>query len=218
MADAVKRPYDARRRQEQAEALRRHVIEVATPLFIAHGYGPTSVRDLADAAGVAPQTIYNAFGSKFGLFSAVMDVVIAGDHEPVALADRPEVTGLADVTDPEAYVVGVVAASVPVLERLSVIYPTLRDAIGVDPRVAAAFQAFGVDARHAHFQALAEQLAARGGLAPGVGADRAADALWAVLSPHQFHVLVVERGWPVEDFAAWAGAALVATLVRVDRT
>lgn len=89
MGQRVKREYDASRRQADAERTRCHVVDAATPLFIDAGYESASMRQIADAADVSLQTLYNAFGSKYGLFTAVMDVVIAGDHEPVALADRP---------------------------------------------------------------------------------------------------------------------------------
>lgn len=79
------------------------------------------------------QTLYNAFGSKFGVFSVLMDVIIAGDHDPVTLADRVEFTTLDAIVDPWELLRAVVRVAAPILERLDVIYPTLRGASASDP-------------------------------------------------------------------------------------
>ena len=40
-------------------------------------------------AGVSPESIYQGFGSKAGLAKAVFDTALAGDDEPVPIAERP---------------------------------------------------------------------------------------------------------------------------------
>ena len=77
------RRYDSTRRQAQARATRLRIIEAATDLFVTHGYAATSIAAIADAADVAPQTIYAAFGTKAGLLGAAVDVAMAGDDEPI---------------------------------------------------------------------------------------------------------------------------------------
>jgi AcrR family transcriptional regulator len=57
-------------------------------LFVAQGYGATSLQEVADRAGVAVQTIYFVFRNKRTLFKDVVDTSIAGDTEPVATMDR----------------------------------------------------------------------------------------------------------------------------------
>lgn len=47
------------------------LLEAAEELFIEHGYDKTSVEMIAEAAGIARQTVYNQFGSKEGLFLAI---------------------------------------------------------------------------------------------------------------------------------------------------
>ena len=43
-------------------------IDKAVDCFWAHGYGATSVRDLADAMGIGGTSLYNAYGDKRALF------------------------------------------------------------------------------------------------------------------------------------------------------
>lgn len=104
------------------------------------------MRDVADAAGVSLQTLYNMFKSKFGLFSALMDVVVAGDHERVSVTERPNVVALEQITDPKKYVAGLVAVAVPVLHRLNAIYPVLQAAAASHAEVARAYRTFAIDA------------------------------------------------------------------------
>ena len=49
------------------------VLEAATDRFWQHGYAGTSVRDLEQAMGVVPASLYNAFGSKHALFASCLD-------------------------------------------------------------------------------------------------------------------------------------------------
>ncbi len=214
MASRVNRTYDALRRRANADATRRHIVETAKPLFIEQGYVATSMRQLADVAGVSVQTLYNAFTSKFGLFSALIDVIVAGDHQPVAIADRPEVRALGAIDNPHELLRAMVRAATPILDRLNVIYPTLRAAAASDPLVAAAYQEFALDARYDEYRGPAVRLHHLGALPRDVDARKAADILWTVLSPDSFHSLVTHRGWSVTDFEAWATDTLVATLTN----
>src|SRR5919107_6063720 len=90
MAEAVKRRYDSSRRQEQARATRRAVLQAAHDLFVSQGYGRTTMADVAAAAGVSVETVYAAFKNKATLLHRVWDVTIGGDAKEAALPERPE--------------------------------------------------------------------------------------------------------------------------------
>jgi TetR/AcrR family transcriptional regulator, mexJK operon transcriptional repressor len=51
----------------------RRIIDAATGLFLAVGYGATSMDAIAQAAGVSKVTVYNHFGSKDALFAAIIN-------------------------------------------------------------------------------------------------------------------------------------------------
>src|SRR4051794_20505997 len=76
MAGAVKavRKYDASRRQEQARATRLAVIQAAQALFVEHGYGRTTMADVARTAGVSVETVYANFRNKPTLLHRVWDI------------------------------------------------------------------------------------------------------------------------------------------------
>jgi AcrR family transcriptional regulator len=48
-------------------------LERVTPLFWRHGYDGTSLAELTQAMGINPPSLYAAFGSKKGLFRAVVE-------------------------------------------------------------------------------------------------------------------------------------------------
>jgi AcrR family transcriptional regulator len=57
--------------------MRRKILERALDLLSAGGYGSVSMQKLAEACGVTKPTIYYHFGSKRGLFSAMLDLVMS---------------------------------------------------------------------------------------------------------------------------------------------
>jgi AcrR family transcriptional regulator len=65
----------ARGRRSQAESVRtqERILDRAERLFARKGYRGVSLRELALAAGVRPFTIQHHFGSKLGLYQAVLN-------------------------------------------------------------------------------------------------------------------------------------------------
>ncbi|MEV7097258.1 TetR family transcriptional regulator [Amycolatopsis sp. NPDC051045] len=53
---------------------KQRILQVARELFHQQGYGSTTVRAIATAAGVDPAMVFYFFGTKQGLFSAVTDM------------------------------------------------------------------------------------------------------------------------------------------------
>ena len=58
-----------------------------------------------------------------------------------------------------------------------------------------------------------ERLQREGLLAEGWTVDEAADFAWAVLSVHTYEYLVVERGWPIDQFVRRLQTALRSILI-----
>lgn len=204
----VKRP---NRRAEKAQETRRRIVEAASELFVADGYGATNLQDVADRAGVAVQTIYFVFGNKRALLKELVDTTIAGDSEPVATMDRPWFTeAIAQPTAAEllgAYVPG----SSAVLARVSPIMRVLEAAVANDPEVAALWPQ-DEDLRYVVQRAAAEALVTKPGARENVTAEQAADLLYAILSPELYLLLTRDRGWPHDRWVNWATTTLEAQL------
>src|SRR3954468_19555897 len=85
----VKRSYDSSGRQAQARARRLAVVLAARDLFQRKGFRATTIAAVAERAGVSAESVYKGFGTKAALAKAVFDLAVAGDDEPVPVAQRP---------------------------------------------------------------------------------------------------------------------------------
>ena len=74
------------KRAEQVAQTRRDILASAATLFRAQGYTAVAMPVIAREARVGVETIYRAFGSKAGLFKAVIDAAVAGGN---SRAERP---------------------------------------------------------------------------------------------------------------------------------
>src|SRR5204862_7127236 len=83
--------YRSTRRREQAEETRSRIIGAAHSLFVARGYGRTTMAEVARAAGVAVETVYAAYRNKATLLRQVWYSAMRGDEEDIRLLDRPEI-------------------------------------------------------------------------------------------------------------------------------
>src|SRR5918997_3465516 len=84
---AGKRVYRSPLREEQARRTRAAVLDAAGRCFLERGYAATTMKDVADAAGVSVQTVFGQ-GSKAALLLGCVDRAVVGDDEAVALSAR----------------------------------------------------------------------------------------------------------------------------------
>jgi TetR/AcrR family transcriptional regulator, mexJK operon transcriptional repressor len=85
-------------RPSSADALRlRHrILEVAIELFLAEGYGSTTIEAVAARAGVSKRTFYHRFADKAALFATVVHEII-GQIRPPARVPLIEGATLRDI-------------------------------------------------------------------------------------------------------------------------
>src|SRR5437763_15221984 len=58
---------------ERSERSRAQILDTALKLFSHRGYGATSVRDIAEEAGVSKGNVYHHFPDKETIFRALLD-------------------------------------------------------------------------------------------------------------------------------------------------
>jgi AcrR family transcriptional regulator len=59
--------------EERSERSRTQILDAALKLFAHHGYGATSVRDIAEAAGLSKGNVYHHFPDKEAIFRSLLD-------------------------------------------------------------------------------------------------------------------------------------------------
>jgi AcrR family transcriptional regulator len=207
--DIIKRPYHSPLRKAQAKATRVKVLDAALGLFARHGYGATSIASVAREAGVVPETIYAAFGSKRG----IIDGLVATALPPGAVAEL-QAAWAARAGDPRG--------------QLSLVAAFAADFWSRNDALAAVFRQGTGDAEIGH-EWSTRQAARRellGGLVaawpatdlrPGIDHRAAADLVWALASDELFHLLVRECGWTADRFRAWLADALVREVLAAAR-
>src|SRR4051812_17651158 len=83
------RSYDSSRRVARAQDTRRRIVASARELLLRDGYAATTVADIAEQAGVSPETVYKSFGGKPGLVRAVWAQALEGAG-PEAAEERSD--------------------------------------------------------------------------------------------------------------------------------
>lgn len=212
MSDPVKRPYRSARREEQARETRARIREAATALFIERGYTGTSIAAVAEAAGVAPQTVYVVFGNKAGLLSEAIDVALAGDDRPVPLAERAPWSE--KPTSPAETVADEFArAATDVLDRAGRLIQVADVAAQQDQSLVPMWIG-GHQGRLADLRQVAEGFAEAGLLSEGIEVATAAELLWVLTSPDTFRSATAILGWTSGQFERWLSTTVLTTLLR----
>src|SRR5918995_6772151 len=98
--------------QARTRLARRAVLDAAGTLFRERGYGATTIDAISSASDVPQATVYRLFSSKQGILKALLDRSVAGDDEPVAVADRPDVRSMLSPPQPEDSLARLAAVSV----------------------------------------------------------------------------------------------------------
>jgi AcrR family transcriptional regulator len=211
----VKRRYDGSRRAAQARQLRVDVVDSARELFVTKGYAATTVADVAGAAGVSQQLVFKAFGSKRGLLEKVVDWTLAGDDEPVPMAERPSTIAVREEPTPAGKCALFARHNRLVAARIAPTVSMLRAAADVDGDARSIYRTGEAHRRTACGWFVAD-LAAAGPLRPGLSEDSATDAVWALAPDLLWTSLVVGAGWEEGAFEQHL-AGLVAATVLEDR-
>ena len=198
--------------QARTRLARVAVIDAARQLFLEWGYGATTVESISDLAEVPPATVYRLFSSKHGILKALLDVSIAGDHEDVPMAERPQVRSLADRPEPHELLAGFVELTAQVNARVGPIYRILTSAAGTDPEASALLDQLNGQRQQGQ-RMIARSLARARALRPDVRERDAADLVHALMSPELYRLLVVDRGWKVDRYQAWLTTTLADQLL-----
>lgn len=207
----VKRRYDATRRRERARDNRRAVVAAARELFERDGFRPTTLAAVADHAGVSVKGLYKSFGSKAELAKAVFDHVIAGDDEPVPVAERPEQIAVRTEPDVRRKIDLFVGGLARRQDRSARVQRLIRDGRHVDDSLVAVWDQLSNEAL-VGATIIGRQLLDTGQLRDGIDLDEVRDVLWNYMAIDTYDRLVVARGWTLERYSAWVGRAVIAAI------
>ncbi len=205
---------DDRSRAPQARTrlARRAVLDAARTLFLERGYGATTIDGISSASEIPQATVYRLFSSKNGILKALVDTSVAGDDEPVPVAERSHVRPLLDATRPEDSLARLAAISVDINTRTAPIYRILVSAASSDTAAAAILDELTRQRQEGQGR-VATALARAKALRVGLGARDAGDVIHALASPELYHLLVIDRAWSPQRYERWLAETLAGQLL-----
>jgi AcrR family transcriptional regulator len=213
MSQPVKKPYNSALRAAQARATRRTIVDAAARLFIERGYGATTIDAIAEAAGVSRKTVFTSVGGKTEALKLAMDWAIVGDDEPVPMLERPHIKAMQREPDARRILAHYARQVREVGARTAPLHEVVRAAAGLDEEI----RALAEEARAQRLRGmrmLAQQLADRGALKPGLTPAEVADVLWLLNDPGVYYRLVVEQHWDPDRYQDWLADSLINLLIR----
>ncbi|MBO0805823.1 MAG: TetR/AcrR family transcriptional regulator [Nocardiopsaceae bacterium] len=201
------RKYEQRLRAESAEETRRRILDAVCQRLRAAPADPVSIDQVARMARVSRSTIYQAFGSRAGLFSALgadlLDrggfgsMLQAAAHPDAREGLRGGIRG----------VVGMYAANRDVLRALNSMAQLDAAAVGGAVQKMDQGRASGMAAQ-------ARRLDEQGFLRADVTVDTATDLLFMLTSFDSFDLLCTGRGLPASKAAELLAMAAERSLCR----
>ncbi len=197
-------------RERQAQFTRQEILTAARRLFAERGYSRTTMRDIADAAGVSAQTVYDSIGSKQSLVAHLNDLI---DTE----ADIATIATTAARSGDPMLVAGLPAKITrSILEHCGDIIHALVTGAAAEPELAVVL----AEGHRRHIEGartvvgLLRDLHA---LATSVTPEAAIDTLSAI-SDIQFALLLLDSyGWTLDRIETWIAATSQALVLSPTR-
>jgi AcrR family transcriptional regulator len=203
MGDPVKGKTDAgRRREQRALQTRSRITDAALRLFCDRGYVATTVEAIAAEAGVAPATVYQAFGTKQGVLARALDATITGDAQPVPLLDREWVAAARRQRDARRRLAAVIRGAARVAAQTAALKEVMRDAAATDSMVRDLIRD-DHERRRETQRALVEIAVGDDALRSGMTSDRAADAFFLLVNSSTYQLTTEVLGWSDRDWQQW---------------
>lgn len=204
--DVKRRAYDNAGRRAQSRETKQRIVDAARELMVERGYRATTVAEIARASGVHLDTVYELVGRKPVLLRELIEQALSGTDHAVPAADRPYVAAIRAEPDSARKIAVYAAATRDMQGRLAPLFLALRDASATEPEAHEVWRELS-ERRAANMRTFVEDIAAAGGLRPGLSVDEAADTVWATNSSDLYVLLTVERGWSPDRYERWLADA-----------
>lgn len=196
-----------RRREQRARDTRTRITDAALRLFVERGYLATTVEAIAGEAGVAPATVYQAFGTKQAVLARALNTTITGDAASVPLLDREWVAEARRRRSARRRLAAVVRHASQVAARTAPLKAVMRDAAASDPRMRELISE-DHERRRQTQRVLVEIAIGDDELRPGMTVDRAADTFFMLVNSTSCELAAGALGWSEAEWQEWLIAVL----------
>ena len=201
------RTYRSELREQQAERTRELVAASARARFLEKGWAGTSVRSVAEGAGVSEATVYSIYGTKAGLASSLIDAAEQGANVRRTVAELHERAG-----DPVGQLRAFVGFDRRLYEGAGDVLRVLAEGRRQYPELGAAYdegRRRGDDQRRGAFSAWPA-----GVWRAGIDVERGVAIFGMVVSLESFGTATRDYGWRPDEVEQWWHHTLTELLLR----
>jgi len=204
VTESVKRAYRSEARKAAAAESRLRVLDAAAELFVSRGYSGTTLKEVAELAGVGERTVYDKFGDKLGLFKQTVRYRTRGDDEPIPHPERPANLAIFETEDPREILSRHIDYGAKLMERAAdlILAGLAASGAGGDRDLAENFDRTADSVYGIHVRVM-KHLDSLGHLRPGMDPTTAADIIFALGHPATFQLLRRQRRWSLARYCAW---------------
>jgi len=201
------RAYRSDLRTQQAELTRGLIAEAARSAFLEHGWAGTSIKNVAERAGVSDATVYAVFGSKAGLALSLVDTIDARADVPRILAELKAAEG-----DPPTQLGAFIGFDRRLYERAGDVVRLLVEVGRNQPDLAKAQaegRLRGERNRRRIFSSWPAQV-----WRDGIDVERAVDIYAVTVNIGTYDEAIEHRGWSPDQLEEWWHASLTEQLLQ----
>lgn len=198
----MQRPAESDGRHERSRSTKRKIVVAAIEMFVADGYGHTSITAISHRAGVAVQTVYAAFTNKRTILAAALDQSIAGDDAAVVINDRDWMNEVFHAPTAARRLTAYAAAVRRIMSSAGDMFMVVTTAATVDADIVE-LAAVTEARRRSGATSVINAVLEVGRLHPGLTTEHAVDVLTMLNSPATFHHFVRNSGWTLDAYQTW---------------
>ena len=206
------RRYVSPLRRDAAARTRQAVLDAARELFAAQGYTATTIEQIAGRAGVSKPTVFAAVGSKQAILKQLRDIALAGDDEPVPVAQRPWYREALAEPDPRRALRLYARNATAIHRRAADVHEVLRAAAASDQDLHGLWRA-SEDERRGGATIVVDALLQKCPLKAGLDRAAAIDIVWILTASDIFWQLARTRRWSHARYESWLGDTLCEQLL-----
>ena len=204
MTDPVnphKRAYHAPQRAAAART-RETVVTAAKDAFERLGWSGTTMRGIADRAGVSVKTVEALYRTKAELLKQVIDYAIAGDLRPIPVLGRESAEAMAAAPD-AATMLDLHARHARAISGRAALVLWVAEQAAPAHQDVAKLWAQNNDNRRTGARWTATTLLAKPGLPPHISQRYAEEVFWIAIDPSIYRSLTLGRGLSPSGFETW---------------
>lgn len=214
VSDPVKRAYRSNIRAAAARRTRHAIRDAASALFVENGYVMTTVRDIAESAGVSVRTVFNSYpGGKAQVFDEALDHALGGDDARTPLSERPITRLHSEAADGSQSLRLLAEGATELYERAGDLITVYLESAGADPHMRHHADLGAAEASKI-MRNVARSLQTNGFLREGLTARRAGDVMLALCSPQVHNLLCRNLSWTSRAYRRWLTEELHRAILR----